>query len=142
MKFAIIKSSFNLQVTEGLYQGAIDFFQENGITKDQIDLFEAPGAFEMPLLAKKIAKKKKYDGIVCLGCVIKGETAHFEFISLGVSFGIMQVMLKTEIPVSFGVLTVYSEDQAAKRSEPNEDNKGREAARACLELALTLSKVN
>jgi 6,7-dimethyl-8-ribityllumazine synthase len=136
MRFAVIKSRFNTEIGEGLLRGALEYFQLKGIHQEQIDLFETPGAFEIPLLAKKLAMKKKYSGIVCLGVVIKGETAHFEWISFGAIYGIMQAMLLTEVPIALGVLTTYTVEQALARSQNNADNKGREAAYACYEMAL------
>ncbi|MGE4232796.1 MAG: 6,7-dimethyl-8-ribityllumazine synthase [Bacteriovoracia bacterium] len=140
MKFAILKSKFNPEVTNGLLDGAKVYLTEQGIK--EIDVFDAPGAFELPLLAQELAKTKKYDGIICLGAVIKGETAHFEFISLGTSYGIMQAMLSTGTPISFGVLTTYNDEQAQARSKPNQENKGIEAASACYELACTLREIH
>ena len=142
MRFAIVYSSFNEEVTSGLLKGAKKFLAEKNISPKDEDIFLAPGAFELPLIAKKLAKTKKYNGVICLGCVIKGDTAHFEFISLGSTVGIMQTMLETEVPVSFGVLTTYTDEQAVLRSKDNAENKGREAANACFETALILGKIN
>src|SRR6185437_12119087 len=105
------------------------------------DLFEAPGAFEIPLIAQTLAETGRYDGIIGLGCVIKGETAHFEYISQSASLGLIQAMLKTGIPISFGILTTYTDGQAAARSRPGVENKGREAALACLECSRTLAGI-
>ncbi len=132
MKIAIIVSKFNPKVTQGLLKGAIACLKENGLTEKNWVVFDVPGAFEIPLIAKKIVKSKKFNGMVCLGAVIKGQTAHFEFISLGVTMGIMQVMLETETPISFGILTAYTDRQAQLRSRENSSNKGREAVAACL----------
>lgn len=137
MKFAIIRSRFNEEVTGGLEQGAIAYLSEQGISKDACDFYLAPGAFELPLMAKLLAKTSRYDGIICLGCVIKGDTAHFEFISLGASIGLMQASLETETPIAFGVLTTYTDEQAELRSKiGSPENKGREAAAACHEVAV------
>lgn len=140
MKFAIITSRFNEEVTSGLKRGAREYLTEKGV--GAIDEFPAPGAFEIPLIAQKLAKTRRYDGIICLGCVIKGDTAHFEFISLGATIGIIQSMLATEIPVTFGVLTTYTEEQALLRSRENAENKGREAAAACYETAGMLRAIH
>src|SRR5262245_27675017 len=104
MKFAILTSRFNSEVTSGLKRGAISFLTEKGVNSGGIEEFDAPGAFEIPLLAQKLARTGKYAGVICLGCVIKGDTAHFEYISLGATIGIMQSMLITETPISFGIL--------------------------------------
>lgn len=138
MRFAIVVSRFNETVTGGLLEGAKEFLHEK---KCKFDVFPAPGAFELPLIAKKLAKKKKYAGVICLGCVIKGDTMHFEFISLASALGILQAGLETEKPVSFGVLTTLSEEQAEARSRKNAENKGIEAAAACWESATLLKKL-
>jgi 6,7-dimethyl-8-ribityllumazine synthase len=141
MKFALVVSKFNPEVTDGLVDGAKNYLKEKGITAQAEDTFLVPGAFEIPLIAQGLAKLKKYSGIICLGCVIKGDTAHFEFISLGATLGIMQSMLTTETPIAFGVLTTYTDEQAQIRSQPDSHNKGREAAAACYEAALTLHQI-
>jgi len=141
MLLAVIVSQFNPEVTQGLKQGALDYLNDKGVTESQIQTFEVPGAFEIPLIAQTLAKTKKFDGIICLGCVIKGDTAHFEFISLGATMGIQQASLETEVPISFGVLTAYTDEQAIERSKPNAHNKGREAAAACIETIETLKLI-
>jgi 6,7-dimethyl-8-ribityllumazine synthase len=133
--FAILVSRFNEEITSGLLDGARTYLSEKEISLESVDTFYAPGAFEIPLIAQTLAKSGKYAGVICLGCVIKGDTAHFEFISLGTTYGIMQSMLTTEIPISFGVLTAYTDQQAFDRSQKDAHNKGREAAAACLETA-------
>lgn len=143
MKFAIIRSRFNEGVTGGLEQGAVAYLQEQGIPKDAHDYYLAPGAFELPLMAKLLAKTGRYDGVICLGCVIKGDTAHFEFISLGAATGLMQASLETETPIAFGVLTTYTDEQAELRSKiGSSENKGREAAAACHEVAMFKRKLS
>jgi 6,7-dimethyl-8-ribityllumazine synthase len=136
--FAIVVSEFNPEVTEGLKKGAIEVFTENSA---EYEIFQAPGAFELPLIAQALAKTRKYSGVVCLGCVIKGDTAHFEFISLGAAIGIQQASLATGTPISFGILTTYTDEQAQIRSRPGAENKGREAASACLKTAQLLSSL-
>ncbi len=141
-KFAILMSQFNEEVSTGLRQGAVNYLKEHDIRVADEDFYLAPGAFEIPLLAQTLAETRRYAGIICLGCVIKGDTAHFEFISLGATLGMMQAMLATKTPMSFGILTTYTDDQAKVRSQASgEDtahNKGREAAAACLATAKTL----
>jgi 6,7-dimethyl-8-ribityllumazine synthase len=139
--FALVVSRFNGEVTEGLLRGALAYLHEHNIRPVPSDIYYAPGAFEIPLIAKTLASSGRYRGVICLGCVIKGETAHFEFISLGATFGLMQASLETEVPISFGILTSYSEEQACARSGDNEANKGREAAAACLETANLLELI-
>lgn len=141
MKLAIVISQFNPEVTDGLKKGAMSLLKEKGVAKDQIETFEAPGAFEIPLIAQTLARTKKFDGIICLGCVIKGDTAHFEFISLGATLGIQQASMETETPITFGILTTYTSEQALARSDRDENNKGREAALACLDAIETLKLI-
>jgi 6,7-dimethyl-8-ribityllumazine synthase len=141
MNIAIVVSKFNDEVTSGLLRGAQQYLEENDVFVRETDIFKAPGAFEIPLIAQTLARSGHYDGVVCLGCVIKGETAHFEFISLGATSGIMQAMLKAKVPISFGVLTTYNDEQAIKRSLPDAHNKGREAAAACIETIQILDRI-
>ncbi len=137
-RFAILVSQFNPEVTHGLLSGAVWYLAEMGIHQDPEDIYAAPGAFEIPLLAQKLARTKRYQGVICLGCVIKGDTAHFEFISLGATMGIMQATLETEVPITFGILTTYTDEQARVRSLEDSENKGREAAAACYQSARLL----
>jgi 6,7-dimethyl-8-ribityllumazine synthase len=138
MRFAIVVSRFNPEVTRGLLDGAKKYLAEKKVKIAESDIFAAPGAFELPLIAKKLAKKKKYNGVICLGCVIKGDTMHFEFISLAATMGILQAGLDTEKPISFGVLTTLTDEQATHRSRNDAHNKGIEAAAACWETARLL----
>ncbi|MGZ3689010.1 MAG: 6,7-dimethyl-8-ribityllumazine synthase [Bdellovibrionota bacterium] len=137
-RFAVVVSKFNPEVTDGLLEGALSYLREQDVRVDPSDVFRASGAFEIPLIAQTLAKTHRYSGVIGLGCVIKGETAHFEFISLGATLGIQQASLATEVPISFGILTTYNDDQAERRSKPDAENKGREAAAACLETAQLL----
>jgi 6,7-dimethyl-8-ribityllumazine synthase len=140
-RIAIIVSRFNEDVTSGLLRGAKAYFAEQGVAVTESAIFSAPGAFEIPLIARALARTGKYHGVVCLGCVIKGDTAHFEYISETTGHGLMQVTLETGIPVTFGVLTTYTEEQAVVRSRDDTQNKGREAAAACLESLTTLRAI-
>ena len=139
MRLAIVTSRFNEEITRGLKKGVFQVLAEKRVT--DFAEFDAPGAFEIPLIAKKLAKSKKYDGVICLGCVIKGDTAHFEFISLGTAMGIQQVALETEVPIAFGILTTYTDEQATVRSQDNAHNKGREAALAVIEALETIARI-
>lgn len=141
MRFAIVVSRFNPDVTNGLLGGAKKFLAGKKIKVADSDIFAAPGAFELPLIAKKLAKKKKYSGVICLGCVIKGDTMHFEFISLAATMGILQAGLETEKPISFGVLTTVTDEQAVARSRNDAHNKGIEAANACWETASLIARI-
>ncbi|MBB2202029.1 6,7-dimethyl-8-ribityllumazine synthase [Gluconacetobacter tumulisoli] len=140
-RLAIVVSRFNEIVTHGLRDGALDWLREHDITVAEGDVLYAPGAYELPLLAQTLARTGRYDGVICLGCVIKGDTAHFEFISLGAAMGLMQASLATEVPVAFGVLTTYTDEQARVRSGADEHNKGREAAAACVESLALIRKI-
>lgn len=141
-RIAIVVSRFNEPVTSGLKRGALAYLAEQGIKVAEADIYAAPGAFEIPLIAQTLAKSKQYDGVVCLGCVIKGDTAHFEFISLGATYGLMQTNLKMEMPITFGIITTYTDEQAIARSRDDAHNKGREAAAACVETLETMAAIN
>ncbi len=141
MRFAVVVSRFNEEITGGLLRGTRAYLAEKGLALAETDLIWAPGAFEIPLIAQKLARTGRYAGVICLGCVIKGDTAHFEFISLGATVGIMQAQLATGVPISFGVLTTYDDAQAEARSRDDAHNKGREAAAACVEAAGVLAGI-
>jgi 6,7-dimethyl-8-ribityllumazine synthase len=147
-KIAIVVSKFNEVVTSNLLNGAIEALKQNQIKEKNIKVYYAPGAFEIPLVLKKLCKKKgkdKFDGIIALGCVIKGETAHFEYISNEVSHSIAQLNLEFEIPIAFGVLTCYTPEQAFARCEMNpcneDTNKGFEAGLAVMEMVKLLKVI-
>ena len=141
MRFAVVVSKFNPEVTQGLLKGARGYLAGKKIKLKDEDVFEAPGAFELPLIAKRLAQKKKYQGVICLGCVIKGDTMHFEFISLASAVGILQAGLETGKPIAFGVLTTLDDAQAVARSRDDAHNKGIEAAAACYETASLLAGI-
>ena len=140
-RLAVVISHFNSEVTSGLIAGTRAELAERGVPLADSAVYDAPGAFEIPLIAQSLAESGRYDGVVCLGCVIKGDTAHFEFISLGATIGLMTATLKTGVPVTFGILTTYDDAQAAARSRDDGHNKGREAAAACLQALTTLARV-
>jgi len=134
-RFAIVVSRFNEEITEGLLKGACAALASAQVRADDITLVRVPGAFEIPVAARRLAETGRFDAIICLGCVIKGDTMHFEYIASSVSQGIMDVGTATGIPVAFGVLTTLTDEQAAARSAEGADNKGREAAMAAVEMA-------
>lgn len=138
---AIVASRFNSDVCEGLLKGAKKTLIEVGYEEKSLDIFRVPGAFELPLAAKKCALSKKYAGVICLGAVIRGDTPHFEYISQAVTNGINRVALETNLPVAFGVITTNNEEQALARSAPDEYNKGREAALTVVEMVDLLEKI-
>lgn len=139
-RLALVVSQFNPEVTNGLRDGALSYLADNGVSLAPGDIYSAPGAFEIPLIAKRLAQVG-YDGVICLGCVIKGDTAHFEYISEAAAHGLMQVGLETGKPVTFGILTTYTDEQAIIRSRKDEHNKGREAAAACLDALRALDAI-
>lgn len=141
MRFAVLVAKFNPRITDGLRDGALTYLEEQGCKVQPQDIIYAPGAFEVPLLAKALAETQTYAGVICLGAVIKGDTAHFEFVSLGATMGIQEVSLRTGVPIAFGVLTTYTTEQALARAQDNPINKGREAAAACYETAKTLVQI-
>jgi 6,7-dimethyl-8-ribityllumazine synthase len=140
-RIAIVVSRFNEDVTSGLLAGARAELRESSIEVPEAAIFWAPGAFEIPLIAQALARSGRFDGVVCLGCVIKGDTAHFEYISHAASTGLMSASLATDVPLSFGILTTYTDEQAILRSRDDAHNKGREAAAACLASLETLGLI-
>jgi 6,7-dimethyl-8-ribityllumazine synthase len=140
-RFAVVASRFNLEIVDGLLGGARAAFTEAGVDWDRVAVFRVPGAFEIPLVAKRVAESGKYDAVVAIGCLIRGETPHFEYISNQTSLGIGQVALETGIPVTFGVITVNSDEQAIARSGAGEGNKGYEAAMAAVEMVKLLREI-
>lgn len=133
-KFAIVVSEWNEEVTESLYNGAYEILIENGIPKDNIQKHYVPGSFELSLGAQWMAEKKDIDAVICLGCVIQGETKHFDFICDAVAHGITNVSLKYNKPVIFGVLTPNTQQQALDRAGGKHGNKGDEAAFTALKM--------
>lgn len=140
-KFCIIISRFNEFIGSKLLSGAIDELTRHGVAEDNIAVIWSPGAFEIPLLAKKIAKSGKYDAIIALGAIIKGSTAHFDYVSSELSKGIANVSLETGVPVIFGVLTTDNIEQAIERAGTKAGNKGSDAAKAAIEMANLLKLV-
>jgi 6,7-dimethyl-8-ribityllumazine synthase len=134
-RFAIIVSRFNEDITEGLLKGARAALERAQVRDEDISIVRVPGAFEIPFVARRLAGTGRFDAIVCLGCLIKGDTMHFEYIASAVSQGIMEAGVATGVPVLFGVLTTLTDDQAAARAADGPDNKGREAALAAVEMA-------
>lgn len=141
VKAAVVVSRFNQGITQSLLEGALRVFKRNNIPEASVKVVWVPGAFELPLAALKLARSKKYAAVVCLGCVIKGETDHNKYISEAAAQGIMNVSLQTGIPVAFGILTPDSLEQARARSGNGSANKGEESAEAVLEMVRTLSEV-
>lgn len=135
LKFAIVVGRFNEFIGSKLLEGAKDTLVRHGVDESSLEVVWSPGAFEMPLLAKKLAKSKKFHGVICLGAVIRGATAHFDYVSSEVSKGIAHVSLQEELPIIFGVLTTDTLEQAIERAGTKAGNKGVEAANAAIEMA-------
>lgn len=134
--YGIIVSEWNTEITNALLEGAVETLKLKGVAEKDIYIQYVPGSFELPFGASSLLDKKKFDAIICLGCVIQGETRHFDFICDAVSHGIMQVSLKKEIPVIFGLLTTNTLEQAQDRSGGKHGNKGIEAAITALKMAI------
>lgn len=139
--FALIASRFNDFITDRLVSGAIDALVRNGAQDKDIHVVKVPGAFEIPLLAKKLSEKGAYDAIICLGAVIRGSTPHFDYVCAEVSKGIAQVALESSIPVIFGVITTDTIEQAIERAGTKAGNKGWNAAIAAIEMANLMETV-
>lgn len=135
LRFGIIVSRFNDFICERLLGGALDALRRNGADDQNIEVFKVPGAFEIPLMAKKAAATGRYDAVICLGAVIRGATPHFDYVAGEVSKGIANVSLDTSTPIAFGVLTTDTIEQAIERAGTKSGNKGWDAALAAIEMA-------
>src|SRR5438105_5360591 len=137
-RFAIVQSRFNETITKRLLEGALDALRAGGAKDEVIEVVSVPGAFEIPLIAARLAKTRRYDAVVCLGAVIRGQTEHLEYISTAVSLGIARVAYDSGVPVIFGILTTNTEEEAEARSggaaADDRCNKGYEAGRAAIEM--------
>ncbi|SEA98532.1 6,7-dimethyl-8-ribityllumazine synthase [Pseudobutyrivibrio sp. ACV-2] len=134
IKVGIVVARFNEFITSKLLAGAIDGLKRENVNEDDIEVAWVPGAFEIPLIAKKMANSKKYDAVICLGAVIRGATSHYDYVCSEVSKGIAQVSLGAEIPVMFGVLTTDTIEQAVERAGTKAGNKGFECAQGAIEM--------
>jgi 6,7-dimethyl-8-ribityllumazine synthase len=135
MRIAIVVSRFNDFVTDRLLAGAQEVLRERGVADSEIEVLHVPGAFEVPIAAQRIAETGRVAAVVCLGCLIRGATPHFEYIASACAHGITAAAAATGVPMAFGVLTTNSVEEALERAAPGEGNKGREAALAALEMA-------
>ncbi|MCK4234356.1 6,7-dimethyl-8-ribityllumazine synthase [candidate division WOR-3 bacterium] len=141
LRFGIVVSRFNRFITERLLEGAIDCIKRhNGDVRD-ISIFWTPGSFDLPLVAKKIARPKKFDALICIGAIVRGDTPHFDFVAQEASKGIAKVSFETGIPATFGIITADSVDQAVERAGLKAGNKGWDAALSAIELANLLKKI-
>ena len=140
-KFCIIVARFNEFISSKLLSGAIDELVRHGTKKENIDIIWVPGAFEIPIIAKKAAKTSKYNSIITLGAVIKGSTSHYDYVCAEVSKGVASVGLETGIPIIFGVLTCDNIEQAIERAGTKAVNKGADAAKSAIEMSNLISKI-
>ena len=141
-KFSIVVSRFNDFITEKLMGGALDALTRCGASEDDIDIVKVPGAFEIPLLAKKLAAKGAFDAVICLGAVIRGSTPHFDYVSAEVSKGVAMVSLEAGVPVIFGILTTDTIEQAIERAGTKAGNKGFSAGMSAVEMTNLMDAVD
>ena len=141
MRVAIVVSRFNDFVTGRLLDGARAALADAGIAADDVEVLHVPGAFEIPMAAQRVAEAGKVDAVVCLGCLIRGETPHFEYIASACAHGITAAAASTGVPMSFGVLTTNSAEEALERATAGPSNKGREAAEAAVEMARLFARL-
>ena len=142
LRFGFVVSRFNEFVTSRLLAGAMDVLMKAGVDEDDVVVVRVPGAFELPLVVRRLAKTGKFDAIICLGAVIRGETPHFEYISAEASHGIAQASHDFDLPVIFGVLTTDTPQQALERAGELERNRGADAARTAIEMANLLAQLD
>ncbi len=141
LKFAVVVSRFNDFITGKLLDGAVDALVRHGAKEEDIDVVKVPGAFEIPLAAKKLAAKGAYHAVVCLGTVIRGATPHFEYVAAEVSKGVASASLETGVPIAFGVITSDTIERAVERAGTKSGNKGFDAAITAIEMAQVMKKL-
>lgn len=142
LRFGIVVARFNELITTQLLNGARDGLRRHGLADDAIDVAYVPGSLEIPVVAQALARSGRYDGVICLGAVIRGATAHFDYVAAGVAQGIARVSLESGLPVIFGVLTTDTIEQALERAGTKQGNKGWDAAVAAIETARVLGAVS
>ena len=141
VKIAIVAGRFNEFITSKLVGGALDVLKRNDVSEESIDIAWVPGAFEIPLIAKKLANTQKYDAIITLGAVIKGSTPHFDYVCAEVSKGVAQISLQSELPVIFGVLTTNNIEEAIERAGTKAGNKGADAVFSAIEMINLIKEI-
>jgi len=141
-RFAVVVSRFNALVTEPLLAGCRDALARHGVGEDRVDVYWVPGSFEVPLIARKLAEKGDHAAVICLGCVIRGETGHYDHVAGQAAGGVLQASLATGLPVIFGVLTTDTVEQALNRAGLKSGNKGAEAAMAAIEMANLIARLD
>jgi 6,7-dimethyl-8-ribityllumazine synthase len=135
LRFAVVVSRFNSFITERLLGGAMDALRRTGAAEDMIDVVKVPGSWEVPLVAGELARQHRYDAVICLACVIRGETPHFDYVAAEAAKGVAHVAAETGVPVAFGVLTTNTLEQAIDRAGAKGGNKGFDAAMTAIEMA-------
>ncbi len=140
-RFCILAARFNDRIIEDLLRGALDALKRHGVPETAIDVVRVPGAYELPLAAKKLARTRQYDGLVALGAVIRGATPHFDYVCAECAAGLSRVSLEFDLPIGFGVLTCDTVDQAVERSGVKHGNKGADAALATIEMVSLLRQI-
>lgn len=135
LRFAIVASRFNEFIVASLIRGAVDVLERHGAKRDQVELVRVPGALELPVVIRKLIAQQRFDAIIALGAVIRGETPHFQYVAGECARGIAQLMMESGVPIAFGVLTTDTIEQAMERAGTKSDNKGAEAAVTALEMA-------
>ena len=141
LKFALVVSRFNSFITERLLEGALDCLRRQGVAEEHLAVLRVPGAWEIPLVAKRLAQAGAYDAVICLGAVIRGSTPHFDYVAAEVSKGIAQVSLDSGVPIAFGILTTETLEQAIERAGSKAGNKGFAAAEAAIEMVNLLKEL-
>jgi 6,7-dimethyl-8-ribityllumazine synthase len=141
LKFGIVVARFNDFITNKMLEGAMDTLLRHGVNEDDVEVTLVPGAFEIPLVAQKLANTKHYDAVICLGAVIRGGTPHFEYVAAEVSKGIAQVGLATGLPVIYGIITADTLEQAIERAGTKQGNEGSKAAITAIEMANLLASI-
>ena len=142
LRFAILASRFNEFVVEPLIRGALDAFRRHGVADKQIDIVRVPGAFDIPIVARKLALAQRYEALVALGCVIRGQTPHFDYVAGECAGGIARIALESGVPIAFGVLTTDTAEQAVDRAGGKAGNKGADAALVALEMANLMRRLD
>ena len=140
LRFGLVVGRFNEFITSRLLSGALDALKRHGVREDDIEVAWVPGAFEIPLAARKMVERRRYDAVICLGAVIRGATPHFDYVAAEVSKGVARVGMETGVPVSFGIITADTLEQAIERAGTKAGNKGWSAAVSALEMANLLKK--
>jgi 6,7-dimethyl-8-ribityllumazine synthase len=141
MRFGVVVSKFNKFVTSKLLSSCVETLTKHGAKAEDIEVMRVPGAFDIPLVARTMAKSSRFEAVICLGAVIRGDTPHFDFISSGASRGIGQAAMDSDVPIVFGVLTTDTVAQAIERADPAKYNRGGEAAKSAIEMASVIKQL-